>query len=298
MQLILNGDTRPILFFMASASDHVAGFTGGSPAVTLSKNGGAFAAPAGAVSEVGGGWYKLTPSGTDTATNGMLVLHAAASGADPADVAAQVVAFSPYDSIRLGLTALPGAAAGASGGLPLADLAGDVTLDSASAASLVAAIASAILATPGNKLATDPAGAVTATGVGGPSAASLAAAVWDAPGAAHAGAGSFGALLSGLSGAGSGLTAASLLDASLAGHGAAGTVGGALTTLVGALAESYAANGQPATLAQLLYGVFALLANVSQSGATISANRLDGVTPAMSFTLDSATAPTARRRAA
>jgi hypothetical protein len=37
---------------------------------------------------------------------------------------------------------------------------------------------------------------------------------------------------------------------------------------------------------------------VSQSGATLTANRLDGATPAMSFTLDSAAAPTSRRRVA
>jgi hypothetical protein len=68
--------------------------------------------------------------------------------------------------------------------------------------------------------------------------------------------------------------------------------------LYAALTESYAANGQPGTLAQLLYGMLAMLGNVSQSGTTLTANRLDGTTPAMSFTLDSATAPTSRRRAA
>jgi hypothetical protein len=65
-----------------------------------------------------------------------------------------------------------------------------------------------------------------------------------------------------------------------------------------ALTESYAANGEPATLAELLYGISAMLGNVAQDGTTLTANRLDGVTPAMSFTLDSATAPTSRRRTA
>ncbi len=65
-----------------------------------------------------------------------------------------------------------------------------------------------------------------------------------------------------------------------------------------ALTESYAANGEPATLAQLLYGISAVMSNVAQDGTSLTANRLDGVTPAMSFTLDSATAPTSRRRAA
>jgi len=177
MQLILNGDARPILFFMAQSGDHISALAGAAPAVTISRNGGAFAAPAGVVTEVGNGWYGLTPAGADVATNGVLLLHATAAGGDPADVKAQVVAFDPY-------TASP-------------------TVD---------AIRDGVL----------------------------------------------------------------------------GDI----------LAESYAANGQPGTLAQLLYGISAVLGNISQSGATLTANRLDGVTPAMSFTLDSATAPTSRRRAA
>jgi hypothetical protein len=176
MQLILNGDARPVPFFLAASADHVTGLTGAAPSVLISRNGGAFAAPAGAVAELGDGWYSLTPAGSDVTTDGVLLLHAAASGADPADVKCQVVAFSPYDPAALGL----------------ADLA----------------------------------------------------------------------------------------------------------VLTGALAESYAANGQPATLAQLLYGILAILGNVSQSGATLTAAKLDGETPAMTFTLDSPTAPTTRRRTA
>lgn len=177
MQLILNGDTRPILFFMAQSGDHISALTGAAPGVAISRNGGAFGVPAGTVAEVGNGWYGLTPAGADVAVNGVLLLHATADGGDPTDVKAQVVAFDPY-------TAVP----------------------------TVAAISDGVLG--------------------------------------------------------------------------------------GALAESYAANGQPGTLAQLLYGISAMLSNVSQSGAVLTANRLDGVTPAMSFTMDSATAPTSRRRAA
>jgi hypothetical protein len=199
MQLILNGEARPIPFFIAASADHVTGLTGAAPTVTLSKNGGAFAAPAGAVTEVGDGWYKLVPSGADITTNGVLLLHATAAGGDPADVKCQVVAFSPYDSAALGLSDLS--------------------------------------------------------------------------------------------------AAAGILDAPLASHTTAGSSGAALGTLIGTLAESYAANGQPATMAQLLYGIMAILANVSQNGTTLTAQKLDGVTPAMTFTLDSATAPTLRSRA-
>jgi hypothetical protein len=175
MQLILNGDTRPILFFMAQSANHVYGLTGAAPTVAISKNGGGFAAPVGTVAEVGDGWYRLTPGGADVTTNGILLLHATATGGDPADVKAQVVAFDPY-----------------------------------AASPALSAIQAGVLNT--------------------------------------------------------------------------------------ALTESYAANGEPATLAQLLYGISAVMSNIAQDGNTLTANRLDGVTPAMSFTLDSATAPTSRRR--
>ncbi|MCX5661077.1 MAG: hypothetical protein NTW19_15425 [Planctomycetota bacterium] len=109
---------RPLLFLMVDAGDHLAGKTGLSPDVQLSKNGGTFAAPAGAVSEIGNGWYKVAGHATDTATLGVLALRATASGADPTDALFEVVAFDPADAVRLGLGALPNAAAAASGGLP------------------------------------------------------------------------------------------------------------------------------------------------------------------------------------
>jgi len=265
MQLVQNGDTRPLPFFMVQSSDHASPLTGAVPAVVISKNGAAFAAPAGAVAEIGNGWYKLTPTATDTGTNGMLLVHATASGGDPADFDAQIVAFNPYDSVRGGLAALPGVAAGAAGGLPLGNAAGNVSV-------------------AGYATGQDP-----------------ATLVLDASAAAHTVAGTIGADINAAAaggGASGGATVAQILDGSLAGHSTAGTVGAALGNLVNALTESYAVNGQPASLAQLLYGIFAMLANVSQSGAVLTATRLDGSSQAMSFTLDSATAPSSRKRAA
>lgn len=85
-----------------------AGGTGYGPTVTLSKNGGAFASPAGAVSEFGNGWYQVAGNSTDTGTLGPLVLHVAASGVTPpTDSLYTVVGYNPFDSVRLGLTALP-----------------------------------------------------------------------------------------------------------------------------------------------------------------------------------------------
>jgi len=40
--------------------------------VTLSKNGGTFAATSGSVTEISGGWYNLSMTSTDTNTEGSL----------------------------------------------------------------------------------------------------------------------------------------------------------------------------------------------------------------------------------
>lgn len=80
-----NNTTEPLLFLLVSSSDHISPLTGATPTVTLSKNGGAFAAPVGAVSEVGSGWYAVAANALDANTLGPLVLHATATGADPAD---------------------------------------------------------------------------------------------------------------------------------------------------------------------------------------------------------------------
>lgn len=110
-----NQTAQPLEFLMVDSADHVTPKTGLSPTVTISKNGGSFASPSGAVSEIGNGWYKVAGNATDSNTLGPLLLHATGSGADPSDDRYDVVSYNPQDSVRLGLTALPNAAAGASG---------------------------------------------------------------------------------------------------------------------------------------------------------------------------------------
>lgn len=66
-------------------SDHVSPATGKTVAVTISKNGGAFANPnAGATNatEVSNGWYKVTLDATDTGTEGDLVVRGTATACD------------------------------------------------------------------------------------------------------------------------------------------------------------------------------------------------------------------------
>lgn len=94
---------RPLLFLMIDSADHVAGKTGLSPTVTISKNGAVFGSPAGAVSEVGNGWYAVSANATDSNTLGVLALHATAVGADPTDELFEIVAFNP-DLASMGLS--------------------------------------------------------------------------------------------------------------------------------------------------------------------------------------------------
>ncbi len=69
------GFNRPFFF----------GTTGQTVSVSLSKNGGAFAGAAGAVSELTVGWYNILLSSADTNTSGILAYHATASSGGPAD---------------------------------------------------------------------------------------------------------------------------------------------------------------------------------------------------------------------
>ena len=92
---------RPLVFLMIDSVAHIDGKTGLTPTVTISKNGAAFASPAGAVTELSGGWYKVAANVTDSGTLGVLLLHATAVGADPCDTSFEVVEFDP-DTVAVG----------------------------------------------------------------------------------------------------------------------------------------------------------------------------------------------------
>lgn len=67
--------------------------------------------------------------------------------------------------------------------------------------------------------------------------------------------------------------------------------------LTTALTESYAANGAAPTLAQLAFMNWSAASENSTTGTVLTSYKLDGVTAAMTFTLNSATAPTSIVRA-
>lgn len=164
---IQQGQTaQPLVFLLIEDTDHLTGLTGQTPTVALSKSGEAFAAPAGAITEIGDGWYQVAGNATDANTLGPLILHASATGSDPLDMLFGVVAYNPLSSTNLGLSYLP-AAAPSSGTITAAVVAGMATAPVGSVAAGVA------VATNGDKtgyaLATAP-----------PTAAAVATAVWSA----------------------------------------------------------------------------------------------------------------------
>jgi len=89
----------PIQFLMVDSINHVIAKTGLTPTVTISKNGGAYGAASGAVTEVGNGVYSLAGNATDRETLGELMIHASASGADPVDMKVLIVSYDPFTDI-------------------------------------------------------------------------------------------------------------------------------------------------------------------------------------------------------
>lgn len=106
-------------FLMVSSADHITGKTAASPVVTISKNGAAFAAAAGAIAELSNGWYTVSFTNVDSNTLGDLAVHATGSGADPSDWTDQVCLDVPGATV----TQVTGSVASVTaGGLAQADL--------------------------------------------------------------------------------------------------------------------------------------------------------------------------------
>jgi len=114
MFLKKNQASQVVYFGLVNASSGAA-VTGATVSVRRSID-GTFAAATGTVTEDSGGLYKFTPSQADT--NGDQVgYYFTATGAIPVCLNVRTTAADPSDAVRFGLTALPNAAAEASGGL-------------------------------------------------------------------------------------------------------------------------------------------------------------------------------------
>ena len=69
----------------------------------------------------------------------ILITVSGASGMVAVDSEVQLVSYDPYDAVRLGLTAMPNAAAGANGGLPTGNASGQVVVSSHATGAIAAA---------------------------------------------------------------------------------------------------------------------------------------------------------------
>jgi hypothetical protein len=107
---IEQGNTTEPLVFVMTLLGGVTPAVGISPNVYLSKNGFPFAAPVGAVTEVGGGLYKVAPHPSDADTIGSLLLLATAVGCENTqetyDVEAAAVVTPPLPGDSISISAL------------------------------------------------------------------------------------------------------------------------------------------------------------------------------------------------
>lgn len=104
MRAVKQSTARNVMVFMTDSADHVTGKTGLTLTLTASKNGAAFASITPTVTERGSGWYNLALTAGHLDTLGDFVVHATGSGADPSDLAFEVVAYDPADAAGLGLS--------------------------------------------------------------------------------------------------------------------------------------------------------------------------------------------------
>jgi hypothetical protein len=242
----------------------------------------------------------------------------------------RLVDYDPEDTVRLGLTALPNAAAAAAGGLPVSD-AGALDLDSKLAATneVTAARMGAltdwinggrldlILDARASQASVDTIDGIVDdiladTAVIGAAGAGLTALATQAS-------------VDALNDPTAAAIADAVLDEATAGHTTAGTLGKAIIDILAdtnelqgddvpgliaalndiavadilttAMTESYNADGSAPTLAQALHLIIAVLTEMSYSGTTGTAKKLDGSTTAATFTLDDGTSPTSITRA-
>jgi hypothetical protein len=107
-------------FMMIASADHIAGLTGATPVVKLSKAGGAGAAAGGTVTEVDStncpGLYKIALTTTDTGTLGDLAFCCTAASGDPTNFIDQVTANILGDTLPASVAGSVGSVTGNVGG--------------------------------------------------------------------------------------------------------------------------------------------------------------------------------------
>ena len=326
-----NVASQNIAFQMTLATDGTTAVTSGTPTVYYTVDGGTQGTGSGTSTHEGNGQWSYVPAQAETNGDHVIFTMLLATAITQA-VNVYPVAYDPTDATRLGLTALPNAAADAAGGLAISDAGGlDIDAKLANTNEITVARMGALTdwinggrldllldAIPTTAMrGTD--GAYTGTP---PTAAAVADAVWDELQSAHVTVGSFGIIASEIAaipttamrGTDSAALASVCTEARLAELDAAnlpadvdsilldtaeiGTAGAGLTSIfTTAMTESYAADGVAPTPAQSLFLIQQSLTEVAISSTTETIKKLDGSTAAATLTLDSASAPTSKTRA-
>ena len=106
-----------VVAFQAVSTTDGSAVTTGTPVVYVTIDGGTQGTGAGTSTHEGNGCWSYAPAQAETNGN-HVVFTFTLTGAVSQSVNLYPVAFDPTDSVRIGLTALPSAAAGAAGGLP------------------------------------------------------------------------------------------------------------------------------------------------------------------------------------
>lgn len=247
-----NVASQVVAFSAISATDGSA-VTSGTPTVYYTIDGGTQGTGTATPVHEGNGQWSWVP--TQSETNGNHIAYTfVLAGCIIQTLNVYTVSFDPHDTVRLGITALPNAAADAAGGLVISDLGGfdidghGLTVDgiSADTDAILADIGTiqdlGSGATIGDNLAD------IESGIGGTplDAAGTAAAVWNAATASYGSAGSYGLLIeTNLDAAVSSASAPSAADVADAvwdeaqsGHVGAGTFGEIATEIASILVDT------------------------------------------------------------
>lgn len=111
-----------VAFQMVSSTDGSA-VTTGTPEVYYTIDGGTQGTGSGTAAHEGNGCWSYAPAQAETNGN-HVAFTMVLSGAISQSVNVYPVGYDPSDAVRLGLSALPNAAADAAGGLPISDAGG------------------------------------------------------------------------------------------------------------------------------------------------------------------------------
>jgi hypothetical protein len=200
---------------------------------------------------IGNGYYRLdVPDAAFAAGSDGVLIHGVVTGMVVIGCYVQLVAYDPFDTVRLGLTALPAAVPGAAGGVFIAGtnaattittgltttFTGNLTGSVASVSGAVGSVTGAVgsIAANGINAASIATDAIDSDAIAANGATEIADAVWNSTRAGHATGGTFGEGVASVQGNVTG-SVGSVTGAVGSVTGAVGSVTGAVASVTGAV---------------------------------------------------------------